>query len=374
LGPILPAQPPARKLNLDGAGNSGMTVAGLGQERPIAQPQPASLLMLPWKGSPQGETPVARTAVDPQTPANPPMQPVSHLAPVRERVRLRRRAATPVLAIGKDFTTPAWAPVARFLERAPRDLRLLAMLAPLLILLALRPTFPHVTMAKSRPAVELSAAMAGQWRNVKHTISGRAGVDLADDFRAGLDNWSSREDPSAAWSYDAAGFVRPAQLALYQPSMNLTDYQVEMLAEIDKKALGVAVRSSSFDHYQAVKLAVNRTGLLPKVSILHYAVVGGKPGPRTEVELPFSAHNDALYHLRIEAHGEDFTVYVQEQLVTYWSDNRFRSGGVGLFCSKGEDARVRWIEVMHQYDALGRLCAYLAPYGMQTSKGSWTKQ
>ena len=67
----------------------------------------------------------------------------------------------------------------------------------------------------------------------------------------------------------------------------------------------------------------------------------------------------------------DFTIVAQGQVVDFWSDNRIRKGGVGFFCGRGEKARVRWVEVSHQYDALGRLCAYLAPYGFEGRNGNF---
>jgi hypothetical protein len=78
-----------------------------------------------------------------------------------------------------------------------------------------------------------------------------------------------------------------------------------------------------------------------------------------------------LYRVRLDARGENFAVTIQGTLVDFWSDSRLKTGGVGFFCGKGEEARVRWIQVSHQYDALGRLCAYLAPYNIQTANGSW---
>jgi len=32
---------------------------------------------------------------------------------------------------------------------------------------------------------------------------------------------------------------------------------------------------------------------------------------------------------------------------------------------------VRWVQLTHQYDMLGRLCAYLAPYNISTTNGSF---
>ena len=54
-----------------------------------------------------------------------------------------------------------------------------------------------------------------------------------------------------------------------------------------------------------------------------------------------------------------------------WSDSRLKRGGIGFFSPHGEESRVRWVQVTHQYDMLGRLCAYLAPYNIATTNGSW---
>ena len=42
-----------------------------------------------------------------------------------------------------------------------------------------------------------------------------------------------------------------------------------------------------------------------------------------------------------------------------------------IFASRGEESRLRWLNITHQYDMLGRLCAYLAPYNIPTTDGSW---
>jgi hypothetical protein len=72
----------------------------------------------------------------------------------------------------------------------------------------------------------------------------------------------------------------------------------------------------------------------------------------------------------MDLQGSDFTLLVQGQMVDSWSEPRLRHGGVGFFSARGEESRLRWVQVMHQYDMLGRLCAYLAPYNMATAGGS----
>jgi hypothetical protein len=76
---------------------------------------------------------------------------------------------------------------------------------------------------------------------------------------------------------------------------------------------------------------------------------------------------DTIYRVRVDVRGNDFVTSVQGQVVDVFSDDRLPRGGVGFFSEAGEDARLRWVEVSHQYDMLGRLCAYLVPYNDSNS-------
>ncbi len=69
--------------------------------------------------------------------------------------------------------------------------------------------------------------------------------------------------------------------------------------------------------------------------------------------------------------GENFSLGIQGQMIDSWSEPRLPRGGVGFFTSHDEESRVRWVAITHQYDMLGRLCAYLAPYEIPTTNGSW---
>jgi hypothetical protein len=64
--------------------------------------------------------------------------------------------------------------------------------------------------------------------------------------------------------------------------------------------------------------------------------------------------------VHLEVSGDAFALYIQGKLIDYWSDARLASGGVGLFCSPGEHARVAWIRVSHNTDYMGRMCAFLS--------------
>ncbi|HUA20899.1 MAG TPA: hypothetical protein VMB25_19255 [Bryobacteraceae bacterium] len=259
-------------------------------------------------------------------------------------------------------------------KNAPRDLKVVTVLLPLVMAVALSPTVPKVKVALPKmgngDVQQVQKALTDRWKSLNQTISNRAAIAFADDFRSGLDAWESRSNMTTSWSYDQAGFVRPGPLALFKPSMELTDYHFEFLGEIDQKALGWVFRAQDLQNYYAMKLVVVRPGPLPLVHLVRYAMVNGKETSRADRPLPMTVRADMLYRILVDVHGGDFTVMTQGQVVDFWSDDRLRHGGVGFFCGRGERARLRWVEVSHQYDALGKLCAYLAPYGMEGRNGN----
>ena len=255
-------------------------------------------------------------------------------------------------------------------RNAPSDLKIITVLLPVLLSIALSPSLPRIRIAKVAGG-DLPQMVAGEWKSLQQSIATRAAVEYADDFRSGLDAWDSRSNLTTSWSYDAAGFVRPGPLAIFRPTSDLTDYRFEFLGEIDQKGMGCAFRAADLDNYYALKLVVAKPGPLPVVHLVRYAVINGKEGQHTEKPLPFTVRSDMLYRVLLDVRGGDFTIMAQGQVVDFWTDNRLQKGGVGFFCGRGERARVRWVEVSHQYDALGRLCAYLAPYGIESRNGNW---
>jgi hypothetical protein len=78
-----------------------------------------------------------------------------------------------------------------------------------------------------------------------------------------------------------------------------------------------------------------------------------------------TVRNDSLYRIRTEVRGDDFTTSVQGVVVDHFSDDRLKSGGVGFFSNHGEQARLRWVEVSHQYDMLGQIFSFITPYDPQ---------
>ena len=265
---------------------------------------------------------------------------------------------------------PVWAHATGFWQHAPRDLKLLLFAIPALLALVFHPGLPRVAFAAPQSSGSgFTRVINDQWVNVRQTLENRAAIALNEDFRSGLDNWSSPGGSTTEWSFDSTGFVKPGPLALYRPSVGLGDYQVQFMGLIDKKALSWVVRAADFENFYVVKLVVVKSGPIPAIGLTRYAVINGKAQDRHDVNIPLSAREDTLYNIGMNVQGSNFSVEVQGQIADSWTESRLPRGGIGFFTARGEESRVRWVQITHQYDMLGRLCAYLAPY--DTTNGSW---
>ncbi|MBI3470340.1 MAG: hypothetical protein HY013_03175 [Candidatus Solibacter usitatus] len=196
--------------------------------------------------------------------------------------------------------------------------------------------------------------------NLRSAIRNRASLRLVEDFRSGLSGWFGPGGWSKDWSYDQAGFLRPGKIGLLRQSMPLTNYRMEFLGQIERKSLGWVFRASDPDNYYAAKITITKPGPLPTADLVRFAVTAGQPGPRSSVSLPFSIRNDTIYQVQMEVKGDSFSARVNGQMVDAWTDNRFRTGGVGFMSEQGDLARVRWLRVSDRDDFIGRICSYLS--------------
>jgi hypothetical protein len=198
------------------------------------------------------------------------------------------------------------------------------------------------------------------WDTLRERVSKRAQVDLFDDFSTGLDAWESGENLASTWSYDKNGFVNPGTLSLLGPSMHLKNYDLDALVQIEAKGVGLAFRAASSHTYQAARLIVEGSGPMPSLAVERYVVISGQASRPVRVRYPERFQSDTLYRVHLQVRDDTFSLYIQGNLIDYWSDARLATGGVGLFCSSGEHARVAWIRVSHNTDSLGRMCSLLS--------------
>ena len=191
-------------------------------------------------------------------------------------------------------------------------------------------------------------------------IQERAAIELQDDFRSGLSQWNGVFGWAETWSYDPTGFARPGRLALFIHSVPLTDYRLDFLAQIDNKSVNWVFRASDIRNYYVIKLLQSKSATNPAFSIVRYAVIGGREGPKMHLPLPFAAPGRRMFWVRQEIRGVDFTTYVDGRLVDTWSDPTLARGGIGFFSDSGEAAYIRSVQVAENNDILGKLCSLIA--------------
>ena len=211
-----------------------------------------------------------------------------------------------------------------------------------------------------------SLAASARWHgvNVRQWVSKRATRSFADDFRTGLGQWKGLQAKwPKSWSYSTDGFMHPGQLALYRPSVPLSDYRFEFMAQIENKSVDWVVRAHDANNYYALKFTVVQPGPRPMVAMVRYPVIGGSKGERVETPLRMMIHANTPYRVTVDVKGNHYRTYVEGQEADFWTEDRLKTGGVGFFSEAGERARVYWVKLESHGDILGRICGLLSGKG-----------
>ncbi|HUS07312.1 MAG TPA: hypothetical protein VMZ52_13485 [Bryobacteraceae bacterium] len=207
---------------------------------------------------------------------------------------------------------------------------------------------------------------AGPVDDFRRMVRDRAAVKLNDDFKGGMSTWtglSARGSAPASrrhgleWS-KVNGFIRPGNLRLWKDSLAMSDYQMEFVGQIEKKALSWAFRAKDLDNYYATKIAIVKPGPLPTADFVRYAVTNGIESSKVSMPLPLQVRNDTLYRIQLNVKGNFFSTTVNGQIVDSWTDKRHPSGGVGFFSEPGEIASLRWVSVSSRTSFVGQILSY----------------
>jgi hypothetical protein len=231
--------------------------------------------------------------------------------------------------------------------------------AALLLAGVLRPLAASKSFSVALPWHGMSI---GQW------MSERATRTYADNFRGGLNQWKSVQPKwPKSWSYSTDGFIHPGQLALYRPSVPLSDYRFEFMAQIENKSVDWVVRARDANNYYAMKFAVLQPGPRPVMAMIRYPVIGGHKGNRVQTPLRMMIHANTPYRVTVDVKGNRYRAYIEGQEADYWTDDALTAGGVGFFGEAGESARVYWVKLESHGDILGNICGWLSGKSSQTA-------
>ena len=132
------------------------------------------------------------------------------------------------------------------------------------------------------------------------------------------------------------GVRRTHDISVLKPSVSLTDYRMEFQGQIENKALGWVYRAQDGKNYYVSKLEIVKPGVNPAVALVRFAVINGEEQPRSQFPLAINAHLDTVYNIRFDAVGDHFTTWVQDQKIDDFTDERIKTGGVGLYSDHGE--------------------------------------
>ncbi len=228
---------------------------------------------------------------------------------------------------------------------------------------------------QNRPAANhrnsAPAGSGGLVSRVRYAISRRAEAHLGDDFQDGMAAWGAPEHAlPPGWTRNPDGYVTTGKLALFQPTLDYTDYRFEFFGQIESKSMDWAVRASDDTNYYAMKFATEGKGPHASMTIVHYPVVAGKKGRRVVTPLNIMADDHTPYRVAVDVRGDRITTSVEGQEIDSFEDATLSRGGIGFFAEAGERARLYWIKVSKNEDWLGRVCALLSG-GNSSSAQLW---
>jgi hypothetical protein len=163
-------------------------------------------------------------------------------------------------------------------------------------------------------------------------------VKFEEHFGGGWEDWVGG---TADWKVDIAG-VRTGSLALYKPTLELSDYDLEFLARIDTHSVTWVVRAAENNSHIRCTLsaveggqlefsrAVVRDGVADTAAISSTRVTGK---PRTAITV------------RMSVAGPVFSASVDGKTIDSWVDDRLATGGIGFMGTPDDRARLYWVRV-----------------------------
>lgn len=195
-------------------------------------------------------------------------------------------------------------------------------------------TTPHITLGYSEePRKAQSAAEAA--RTPVPAVS-----RMEENFDSGCSNWVGGV---ADWRLDAAG-ARTGSLALYVPSLELQDYEMEFLVRLENRSATWVFRAADTNDYYRAALRITPEG---SYEFTRSAVIGGTAEPG--VSAPVAVNNNARTALSVRTcvKGSEFEVFVDGLAVDHWTDERLPVGGVGFGGAPDDRARLYWLRLTY---------------------------
>jgi len=163
-------------------------------------------------------------------------------------------------------------------------------------------------------------------------------VRIEEHFGEGWDNWMGGMEE---WKVDVAG-VRPGPLAVYVPTMELIDYDLEFLCRIDTRSVTWVVRAANLHEYLQCRLTALQGG---ELEFSRRAVVNGNVDDPVIAPTRLPGKPRTALTIGASISGDTFTITVDGNTIDSWTDDRFPMGGVGFTGAPDDRARLYWVRI-----------------------------
>jgi hypothetical protein len=165
-----------------------------------------------------------------------------------------------------------------------------------------------------------------------------AAIRLEEHFGEGWGNW---EGGMTDWLVDVAG-VRTGSLALFLPTLDLADYDLEFLARIDTRSLTWVVRATDLQEYMRCTITAIPGG---ELEFSRAVVRNGVAEPVVIAPQRIAGKPRAAMTVRTRVFGHTFEVSVDGKELDMWQEARLYCGGIGFMGAPDDRARLYWVRI-----------------------------
>jgi hypothetical protein len=169
-------------------------------------------------------------------------------------------------------------------------------------------------------------------------LTGVPKATLEDQFDSGLRNWTGEID---TWVLDAAG-ARTGSLALFTPSLDRQNYEMEFLVRIDNRSVTWVFRASSLTEYHLASITINADG---GYEFRRGTVRGSQKEMSDPSPIGITINRKNAVTIKQRAQGNEFSVSLDGQVIDSWSDSRLPTGGIGFSGATDDRARIYWVRL-----------------------------
>jgi hypothetical protein len=150
------------------------------------------------------------------------------------------------------------------------------------------------------------------------------------------------------WNPDWGGEINHKKnrtISFYRPSANHDDYRIEFDGQIESKGLGWVFRAVDPNNYYAYKIELVKIGSDMATALTRFSVVEGVESQKHFTPLSKPIRPGVTFHVRLDVRDDEFSAYLNDELIEVWQEDRLSKGGIGLMTEVGESAQIRSVQI-----------------------------